>query len=88
MRQPLLPFEEWKPRDVLAVEFEEVEGKIDESTITRVRGLLHQLERGHAVVRTPHSFQLMYAVFTGSLAKAAAGAGYLAIQSSPDRMRS
>ena len=49
LRQPFLPLEQRQRRDVLAIEFDEVEGEVDQAAVSGVGGLLHQLERGHAV---------------------------------------
>jgi len=48
-RQLLFALEQRQAGDVLAVEFEEVEGEIDEAVRAAVGSLLHQLERGDPV---------------------------------------
>jgi hypothetical protein len=41
--------EERQARDVSAIKFEQIEGKIDQSAAATIGSLLNHLERGHAV---------------------------------------
>jgi hypothetical protein len=52
----LLAVTERQPRDVLAVELEEIEGEEHEPVAATIRRRLHQFERGHAV--GPHAAKL------------------------------
>jgi hypothetical protein len=83
-----LSLAERKGHQIFAFDLEEVEGEIDQTGAPALGGLLHKLERCHAIRTNTAKFAVEIGDSTLSFARAAAVAGHLAVQSRPARVRS
>jgi hypothetical protein len=83
-----LSLAERRGHQIFAFDLEEVEGEINQTGAPALGGLLHKLERCHAIRTNTAKFAVEIGDSTLSFARAAAVAGHLAVQSRPARVRS